>query len=60
MRFVFTLRSHAAIIYFGVLGLMVRVSFGVRVGVSKLLGSNDNPTPSPNITLTLTITLNLP
>ena len=36
---------------------MVRVTFGVMVRVSKLLGSNFNPNPNSNFALTLIMTL---
>ena len=45
----FAVSSHAAIIFLGGLRLKVRVSVGVMVRVSKLLGSNYNP----NLTLIL-------
>ena len=40
----FAVRSYAALIYYGGLRLRIRISFGVRIWISKLLESNYNPT----------------
>ena len=61
-KFFFPKSSDRVIIWFGRLGLRVRVrvNFVVMVRVSKLLGLNFDPNPNCNFALTLIMTLNSP